>query len=117
MRATRPRAARYPFVGSVVLTDLESGQQTQETTWDLSVFGCRVMPGNITQVGARVRVQIIHGREAFEALGRVTNLRPRLGAGIAFTKVEERYQLILDKWLAALRDSSKGVGRDRCMVK
>jgi hypothetical protein len=40
-----------------------------------------------------------------------------MGAGIVFTRVEERYRLILDKWLAALRDSSKGVGRDRCMVK
>lgn len=117
MRVERPRAARYPFAVSVVVTDLESGQQTQETTRDLSVFGCRVMPGNTRQVGARVRVQIIHGGDAFEAQGRVTNLRPRLGAGIVFTRVEERYRLILDKWLAALRESSKGVGRDRCMVR
>ena len=104
MRVERPRAARYPFVASVKLTDLETGSQTQDTTWDLSVFGCQVMPGNSTRVGARVRVQIIYGGEAFEAQGRVTNLRSGMGAGIVFTKVEERYQLILDKWLAALRE-------------
>jgi len=104
MKVERPRAARYHFIVAVTLTDLESGQQTQGTTWNLSLFGCQVMPGDFTRVGARVRIQIVHNGEAFEAQGRVTNLRPLMGAGIVFTKVEEPYQLILDKWLSALRD-------------
>lgn len=104
MRVERPRAARYTFVASVILTDLELGHQTQGTTWNLSVYGCQVMPGNSTRIGARVRVRMIHCGETFEAQGRVTNLRPPMGAGIVFTKVEEHYQLVLDKWLAALRE-------------
>jgi len=107
MKVERPRAARYSFAASVILTDLESGHQTQATTWDLSLFGCHVVPGNPTPVGTRVRVQIIHDGEVFEAQGRVMNARPITGVGIAFVRVEERYQSILDKWLAALRNNLK----------
>jgi hypothetical protein len=107
MKVERPRAARYHFIVAATVTDLESGQQTQGTTWDVSLFGCQVMPGDFTRVGARVRVKIIHGGESFEAQGRVTNLRPRMGAGIVFTKVEEHHHLILDKWLAELRDKNQ----------
>ncbi|HXY26381.1 MAG TPA: PilZ domain-containing protein [Candidatus Acidoferrum sp.] len=107
MSAGRPRAARYSFVASVTLTDLESGRLTQETTWDLSLFGCHVVPGNSVTVGSRVRVQIIHDGEVFEAQGRVMNARPVSGVGIAFIRVEEHYQVILDNWLAVLRSKSQ----------
>lgn len=138
MKVERPRAARYHFIVAATATDLESGEQTQRTTWDVSLYGCQVMPGDLARVGARVRVKIIYGGEAFEAQGRVTNLRPRMGAGIVFTKVEEHYQLVLDKWLAELRDKNqksndaspatrssgrqrnspaKDVGRYQCKVK
>ena len=103
MRVERAEEASYRFVVSAILTDLESGQQTQETTWDLSLLGCHVMPGNFTRIGALVRVQITHNGEAFEARGRVLNLRPLMGAGIGFTNVEEHHQTILYKWLAPLR--------------
>jgi hypothetical protein len=105
MRVERPRAARYRFTVSVILTDLESGQQTRGTTWDLSLLGCQVMTGNFARIGARIRVQIIHRGEAFEAQGRVMNFRPLMGVGIGFTSIEEHHHLILDKWLAALRES------------
>jgi hypothetical protein len=106
MRVERPRAVRYHFVVPAFLTDLESGQQTQGTTWDLSLFGCQIMPGSITRPGARVRVQIVHNGQAFEAHGRVVNLRPYMGAGITFTSIDERNQPILDEWLAALRNGN-----------
>jgi|SRR5215470_5567274 len=104
MRAERARAARYRFNVSAILTDLDSGQQVQGTTWDLSLLGCQVMTENFARVGARVKVQIIHNGDIFEALGRVANVRPLMGAGIGFTIVEERYHSILDKWLDDLRE-------------
>src|SRR5215470_15243528 len=103
MRAERPRAARYRFNVSAIVTDLDSGQQIKGTTWDLSLLGCQVMVTNFSRVGARVRVQIIHSGDAFEALGRVANLRPLMGVGIAFTIVEDRYNEVLDRWLESLR--------------
>src|SRR5262249_15904107 len=90
MRVERPRAARYRFNVSALLTDLDSGQQTNGTTWDLSLLGCQVMVANFARVGARVRVQINYNGDSFEALGRVANLRPLMGVGIGFTIVEDR---------------------------
>lgn len=106
MRAQRPRATRYGLVASVTLTDLESGQQTQESTWDLSLFGCQVMPGSSSRIGTRVRVQIVHNGATFEALGRITHMRPLMGAGVVFTKIEEKHQLVLDEWIAAARNNN-----------
>jgi hypothetical protein len=81
-------AARYPFVASVTLIDLESDHKTVETTRDLSLFGCHVVPGNFWTTGTRLRLQVIHKGEVFEALGRAVNARPTLGIGIVFTRVE-----------------------------
>lgn len=104
MKSKRPRAARYSFLASATLTDLESGLQTQENTRDLSLFGCQLVPGNSAPPGTRVRVQIIHNGESFEAWGRVVHVRSVQGAGILFTSVEDHCQLVLDKWIAVLRD-------------
>jgi len=101
----RPRAARYPFMASVVLFDLDSDRKTAlaARTSDVSVFGCLVAPGGASPIGARVRLQITYMREVFEAVGRVVHTRPLKGVGIAFTKVEHRHQLVLEKWLTELR--------------
>ena len=99
----RRRAARYSFVASAILTDLESGHQTQQTTWDVSLFGCHVVPGNSVVTGARVGVQILHDGDVFEAEGRVMNSRPITGVAIAFITVAQHSQLILDRWIVALK--------------
>jgi hypothetical protein len=104
----RPRAARYPFMASVVVFDLDSGRTTAERTSDLSLFGCLVAPGgakpaDAKPIGARVRLQITYMREVFEAAGRVIHTRAAKGVGIAFTKVEDRYVAVLERWLAELR--------------
>lgn len=103
MRAERPRAARYPFAANATLTDLESGLKTTERTHDLSLFGCRLVPGNSPSTGTKVRVQIAHKGEVFEALGRVANAGPNNGLGIMFIRVEEPHQVRLEKWIAELR--------------
>lgn len=99
----RPRATRYPFIASVLLFDLDSGGKTAVRTSDLSVFGCLVVPGPASRIGARVRIQITYMREVFEAVGRVIHALQGKGVGIVFTKVEHHHQLILEKWLAELR--------------
>ena len=108
MKVEGSRTARYRFNASAMLTDLDSGQQIKGITWDLSLLGCQVMIANFARVGARVRVQIIHDGEAFEAQGRIANLRPLMGVGIGFTGVEGRHHLILDKWLVALTTKKPG---------
>jgi hypothetical protein len=103
MRAERPRAARYPFLANVTLTDLESGYTVVAKTRDLSLFGCRLVLRNSTPAGTRVRLQITYKGDVFEAFGRVANAGPSEGLGIVFTKIEERHQSILEKWIVELR--------------
>lgn len=103
MRVKRTRAARYALVVPVILTDLETGHQIQGNTWDVSAFGCQVMTGNGTRIGTRVRIQINYKGDVFEAQGLVMNMRPLMGAGVVFKKVEDSHRMVLEKWLEELR--------------
>ena len=106
MRAERlPRAARYLLAAPAVVTNLDTNHTTPKRTSDLSSFGCAIVPDFSAPAGTRVRVQIIHKGEIFEAFGQVANCRQDGSTGIAFTKVEPRHQLVLDGWIAALRNA------------
>jgi PilZ domain len=98
------RARRYFFHAVVELTDLQSETQTREQTSDLSLFGCHVDTLKPLPPGTKVRIKISHRSENFEALGQVAFVKPDAGMGIFFTKIEPHDQLILDKWIAELRD-------------
>ena len=105
MQLERPRARRYPFVASIELTELQSETQTREQTSDLSLFGCHVNTGKSLPVGTTVWLRITHQNAHFEALGRVANVWSKTGIGIVFTKVEEKDQLVLEKWIGEIRDN------------
>lgn len=107
MRPERPRAVRYPFAATVELTNLESSHKTSERTSDLSVFGCHVASGEALPKGTRVRLRVTHKGEVFNATGQVANVRLTSGVGIVFTKVEERDQLVLEKWITEPRDNRR----------
>lgn len=104
MRSKRPRARRYPFAASIELTDLETETRIKEQTRDLSLFGCSVDAQKALRTGTRVRLRISHAGENFIALGRVVYARQGSGMGIAFTKVEPNHELVLENWIAELRE-------------
>ncbi len=104
MQLGHHRARRYSFHASVELTDLQSETQTKEQTSDLSLFGCHVATPNPLPPGTKVRIKISHRSESLDALGRVAFVRPNAGMGIFFTRIEPHDQLVLDKWIAELRD-------------
>ena len=104
MQLGHHRARRYSFHASVELTDLQSETQTKEQTSDLSLFGCHVATLKPLPPGTKVRIKISHRSQSLEALGRVAFVRPNTGMGIFFTKIEPHDQLVLDKWIAELRD-------------
>ena len=64
--------------------------------------------------GTKVRIKISHRSESLDALGRVAFVRPNAGMGIFFTRIEPHDQLVLDKWIAELRDQYKPAVRS-CM--
>ncbi len=104
MQLGHHRARRYSFHASVELTDLQSETQTKEQTSDLSLFGCHVATLKPLPPGTKVRIKVSHRSESFEALGKVANARQNAGMGIFFTRIEPHDQLVLDKWIAELRD-------------
>jgi len=104
MQLNRPRARRFPFVTSVEVTDLQSEAQTIEQLSDLSLFGCQVETAKPLPIGTKVRIRIVHKGETFAALGKVANVRPNAGMGIVFTAIEEDVQIVLEKWVAELRE-------------
>jgi len=102
----RPRARRYPFAASIELVEMESESEIREQTTNLSVFGCQVNAQKTFAAGAKVRLRIIHRGAIFAALGQVVNVR-RNSMGVVFTKIEQKDQLILEKWLAEARDTKE----------
>ncbi|HET8924363.1 MAG TPA: PilZ domain-containing protein [Candidatus Acidoferrum sp.] len=104
MQLGHHRARRYSFHAGVELTDLQSETQTKEQTSDLSLFGCHVDTLKPLPPGTKVRIKISHRSEHFEALGKVANARQNAGMGVFFTRIEPHDQLVLDKWIAELRD-------------
>jgi hypothetical protein len=107
MQPERPRARRYPFNAKIDLTDLQSETQIAEQTGNLSLYGCQVNTGKALRVGTMVWLKITNQGGSFEARGRVANIRPQTGIGIVFTHVEEKHQLLLEKWIAELRYQPK----------
>lgn len=104
MQSERPRARRYPFVASIELTDVESETQTFEQTCDLSLFGCSVKTQKPLATGTRIRIRIVHTGANFVALGKVAYAGRGTRMGLVFTKIESPQQLVLEKWIAELRE-------------
>ena len=70
MHLERHRARRYSFHASIELTDLESETLFKEQTSDLSLFGCQVDTRKALPPETKVRINIFHRSENFEALGK-----------------------------------------------
>lgn len=103
-RPERPRAPRYPIVASIELTDIQSETQTSAQTSDLNLFGCHVNTERPFRPGTKVRIRMAHRGASFVALGRAVYVRPKVGMGIVFTSVGQYDQVVLEKWIAELRD-------------
>jgi len=97
------RAPRYPFAASVELTDLQSEIHIQERAIELSLYGCGVAATKPFSAGTRVRIRIAHGGSNFVALGKVVYALADGEMGIAFIRVEQNDQIILEKWITEQR--------------
>jgi hypothetical protein len=102
---TPQRAApRHLFLAPIQLTDVQSEKHLAAHTKDLNLFGCFVETMSPFPQGTKVQLRISRGGAHFTALGKVANLRPNTGMGIAFITIEPRSFPVLDGWLASLRE-------------
>jgi hypothetical protein len=98
----RPRALRKAFVATIVITDVVSERQMSAHTSDLSVHGCFVPTPSPFDSGVKVQIIIVYAGAKVVASGRVVSARAD-GMGIAFTKIEQRDQAVLEQWISDLR--------------
>ena len=95
----RPRELRKPFVAAILITDVLSEREISAHTSNLSVDGCYVHTPTPLNFGVKVRIAMVYAGARVVAIGRVVSARAE-GMGIVFTKVEQRYQAILEQWIA-----------------
>jgi hypothetical protein len=93
---------RKPFVAAIVITDVNSDRQMSTRTSDLSVHGCFVPTQTPLNPGVRVRITLIHAGAKVMAYGRVVTARAN-GMGVAFTRIEQGDQAVLERWMSELR--------------
>lgn len=96
------RTPRYPLEVDVEVTDLELGMHVKEKTKDLSLFGCWIDTSVVLPRSRKVRIEIVHEDQKMLAVGRVVYVRPDIGMGVAFIKVEPDDQQILGRWIRDL---------------
>jgi len=87
------------------MTDVESEAQVVEQTSDLSLFGCGVSAENLFPPGTRSRSRIQHAGANFATLGKVAQAGHGIRMGVVLTKIEPYQELLLEKWVAELREA------------
>lgn len=103
MPPTQPRARRHSFSAIIELIDLESENTIKHRTCDLSLFGCFVKASEPWAIGRKVRLKITYKGSAFSAFGRVVHTRDG-GMGVQFSEVAPKDEMILEIWMAELRN-------------
>jgi len=98
----RRYAIRFPFAADVELIDLETGQQVEGVTSDISHGGCFVCTSKPLQVNARARMKLSRKGQALEALVVVRIVKLRVGMGIEFFDLEPPNNEILTSWIQSL---------------
>lgn len=89
------------------MTDVESETHMVEQTCDLSLFGCGVTTQNPLSAGTRILIRIQHAGTNFAAMGKVAHAGHGTRMGVVFTKIEAHQQLVLEKWVAELREARR----------
>lgn len=97
------RPPRHPFVARVELIDLRSEAHLVAQTKNLSLNGCFVETSEPLPQGSKVRLRILRGSTAVAVSCRVAYSGSE-GMGIGFIAFEPGGEVVLDKWIASLRE-------------
>lgn len=98
----RRRALRLPFAARTSVTDVKSDERMVALTRDLSLQGCFVATQTPSNPGTPVWITIYHAGAKVAAIGKVVHVG-REGMGVAFSKMDLRDQLHIDRWMSLLR--------------
>ena len=105
------RTRRYGFVASAELIEVKADVRMVTRVSELSRHGCYLDMMNPFPKGTLVLVKISAGDAYFEGPGNIAYCQPNMGAGVAFTEIEEQYVPTLERWLDALeKDRVRNLG-------
>jgi c-di-GMP-binding flagellar brake protein YcgR len=99
----RRYAIRHPFAADAEFIDLGAGSAGSGVTSDLSLGGCFICTSKPLGLSGRLRLKLTRKEQSVEALAVVRIVKPRVGMGIEFLDVEEKYHRTLERWLAELK--------------
>ncbi len=94
---------RYPFAADAELIDLESGQQVDGVTSDISLGGCFICTSKPLNINSRARMKLTRRNQVLEGLVIVRIVKPRVGMGIEFFDLESPNDERLVAWIESLR--------------
>jgi hypothetical protein len=99
----RRRELRLPFVAATTFTDIQvSDRVVSAETTDLSVHGCFVATPTPRKLESKLWITIAFAGVKIAAMAKVAHVNQK-GMGIAFTNIEMREQLNVDRWMNSLR--------------
>ena len=113
----RRYAIRHPFAADAECLDMETGTSATGVTSDLSMGGCFVCTSKPFPLGSRVRLTLTRKDQTVEALAVVRIVKPRIGMGIEFLDIGEKYHGTLERWLEQLRRITESVGQHNIILR
>lgn len=107
--ADRRGGDRHLVIASAEIVELGSGARFSTRTTDLGPGGCFVDTLTPFPVGSKVRVTVFRADTKFESEGKVVYSQPGLGMGVAFSQLDAKQSVALEKWLAELTASRMSI--------
>jgi PilZ domain len=98
----RRRSARYSFIATAELHELQSQTRVAGRCSDLSLGGCYVDTLAPFTIGSLVQISIRHNSREFRANAAVAYAHPSMGMGIMFTEIKDDSMELLRFWVADL---------------
>jgi PilZ domain-containing protein len=96
----RRRTARYSFIATAEVYEIQSQTRVTGRCSDLSMGGCYVDTLAPFAVGSPLRIVVRHDAREFHANGAVTYAHPSMGMGIAFKEIKDDSKDVLRFWIA-----------------
>ena len=100
MYVVERRSPRFPFIASAQVVETRTEARLQARTSDISREGCYLDMLNPLPTGTRLRVNVTHGNQQIEAIGRVVHSQLNVGMGVQFEEIGQG--AVIDAWLADL---------------
>src|ERR1700743_3738143 len=100
MYVVERRSPRFPFIAAAQVTETRTEARLAPRTTDISREGCYLDMLNPLPTGTRLKINVTHQNQQFDAVGRVVHSELNVGMGVKFEEIGQR--AVIDSWLPQL---------------